>query len=335
MRAWPRIASLGMGLIPVAVLAAMLASIAYNALPVVEDVGVGNLAGTKFFTDAVSGKGHYGLLPSVWGSVEVMIIAMALALPVSLAMAIFAAELAPGRVGGAMRLLIGLMSGIPPIVYALMAVLFVAPFMVPKFTGNLSYSDPHPEKIGFTPEQWPPPDVPWNAGAFAWDLAGINNSVLLGGIMLAFLAIPFMAPLIEDALKNVPSEPKQASQALGAGQWSTLLRITLPHAMSGIISAIRLGALKVLGDVMIVLFVVGYAAPRFPDPPWDALERNAPLTALGSGLIGGFTANGTSTCQSTGCGVGYFAALILLAMAFSIVVLTTVLERRFRKRFAS
>lgn len=335
MRAWPKVASLGLGLIPVAVLTAMLASIVFNALPAITDAGISELASTKFFKDSVTGETHYGLLPTVWGSVEVMIIAMALALPVSLAMAIFAAELAPGRLGGAMRMLLGLMSGIPPIVYALMAVLFVAPFMIPKFTGNLSYSDVHPEKIGFTPAQWPPPDVPWSAGAFAWDRTGINNSVLLGGIMLALLAIPFMAPLIEDALHNVPGEPKQASLALGAGQWRTLTRITLPHALSGIISAVRLGALKVLGDVMIVLFVVGFAAPRFPDPPWDVLERNTPLTALGSGLIGGFTTSGTSSCQSTGCSVGYFAALVLLVLAFVIVGLTAILERKFRRKFSA
>ena len=92
MRAWPKVASLGLGLIPVAVLTAMLASIVFNALPAITDAGISELASTKFFKDSVTGETHYGLLPTVWGSVEVMIIAMALALPVSLAMAIFAAE---------------------------------------------------------------------------------------------------------------------------------------------------------------------------------------------------------------------------------------------------
>ena len=118
--------------------------------------------------------------------------------------------------------------------------------------------------------------VPWNAGAFPWDPTGGNNSVLLAGIVLALLAIPFMAPLIEDALRNVPNEPKQASLALGAGRWYTLVHITLPHALAGIVSAVRLGVLKVLGDLMIALFVVGYAAPNFPNHRgtcWSARRR--------------------------------------------------------------
>ena len=333
MRAWPKVASLSMGLVPVLVLVAMVASVIANSVPAFTDIGVRELSGTKFSSLFLSGKAHYGLAPALMGSIELLLFAMALALPIAFAMAVFSAEFAPSRLGRAMRAVLGVMSGIPPIIYALMAIVFVAPFMIPKFTGNLSYSDVHPEKIGFTAADWPPPDVPWNAGAFAWDPTGGNNSVLLAGILLALLAIPFMAPLIEDALRNVPHEPKQASLALGAGRWYTLSHITLPHALSGIISAARLGMLKILGDLMIALFVVGYAAPRFPDPPWDVLERTAPLTAAGAGLIGGL---GTpKACQGTDCSVGYVTALMLLVMAVVIVALTTILERKFRRQFSS
>ncbi len=332
MRAWPQFASLSMGLIPVTVLVAMVASIVINSKDAFTEIGVRELSDTKFSSLFLSGTAHYGLAPALMGSIELLVVAISLALPISLAMAIFAAEFAPSVVGRVMRMLLGLMSGIPPIIYALMAIVFVAPFMVPKFTGDLSYANVHPEKIGFSAADWPPPDVPWNAGAFPWDPSGGDNSVLLAGILLSMLVIPFMAPLIEDALRNVPSEPKQASLALGAGRWYTLVRITLPYALSGIISAVRLGMLKVLGDLMIALFVVGYAAPRFPDPPWDVLERTAPLTATGAGLIGGL---GTpKLCQATDCSVGYVPALMLLVMAVAIVVLTSVLERRFRARYA-
>ncbi len=323
-----------MGLVPVVVLIAMVANVAANSKKALTaaDVGLRELADTKFSSLFLSGQAHYGLAPALWGSIELLIIATTLAFPIALAMAVLSAEFAPSIVGRVMRTLLGVMSGIPPIIYALMAIVFVAPFMVPKFTGDLSYSSVHPEKIGFAPADWPPPGVPWNAGAFPWDPTGGNNSVLLAGILLALLAIPFMAPLIEDALRNVPNEPKQASLALGAGRWYTLWRVTLPHALAGIVSAVRLGMLKVLGDLMIALFVVGYAAPNFPKPSWDVLERTAPLTATGAGLIGGL---GTpSACRGAECSVGYVTALLLLIMAVVIVAVSTILERQFRKRFA-
>jgi phosphate transport system permease protein len=332
VRSWPKVASFSLGLIPVFALAAMVATVVNESRPAFTEIGVRELSDTKFSSLFLSGKAHYGLLPAFWGSIELLVVAMMLALPVSIAMAVFASEFAPGRLGGAMRALLGVMSGIPPIIYALMAIVFVAPFMIPKFTSNLEFSNVHPEKIGFTAAQWPPPDVPWSAGAFPWDPSGGNNSVLLAGILLAMLAVPFMAPLIEDALRNVPQEPKQASLALGASRWYTLMHITLPHALSGIISASRLGALKVLGDLMIALFVVGYAAPHFPDPPWDVLERTAPLTAAGAGLVGGL--GSPKSCQAVECSVGYVTGLLLLVIAVVVVALTTILERRFRRRFA-
>ena len=140
-----------------------------------------------------------------------------------------------GWLGRALRVLLGIFAGIPPIVYALMAVVFVAPFMSPKFTGEFEFSTADPTKVGVDPQDWPPDGVPWNAGAFPWDPTGHDNSVLLASIMLALLVIPFIAPLIEDAVRNVPREPKEASLALGATRWHTFRRVTLPRAMPGIV----------------------------------------------------------------------------------------------------
>lgn len=330
MRAWPRVTSAALASVPVLVLAMMVANTTLRSVPAVTDVGLRELASTRFSSLFLSGVADYGLAPALWGSTLLLVIALSLALPISLSMAIFSTELAPTLAGRAMRVLLGVFSGIPPIVYALMAVVFVAPFMVPKFTGNLSYSTPDTDRIGVAPENWPPAGVPWNPGAFPWDPTGANNSVLLGGMLLALLAIPFMAPLIEDALRNVPTEPKQASLALGADRWQTLRRVTLPRALPGIISATRLGALKVLGDVMIALFVIGYSAPRMPAPSWDILERTAPLTATGAGLIGGL--GGPESCARTDCDVGYFSALVLLVLAAVVVALSAGLEKLARRR---
>jgi phosphate transport system permease protein len=295
--------------------------------------GLRSLFDTEFSTIYSSGVGRYGLRPAAIGTITVTVIAMMIALPVALAMGIFISEFPLGHAGRALQVVLGVLAGIPPIVYALMAVVFVGPFIRPKLSADFTYSNPDPERVGVAAPDWPPDGVPWNAGAFPWDPSGGNNSLVLAGILLALLVIPFIAPLIIDALRNVPREPKEASLALGTTRWYTLRRITLPRALPGIIAATSLGTLRVLGDVMIVLFVVGFDA-TMPSPVYDALERTGPLASTGAALLGGF--NSTDACAARGrdCTVGYFSALTLLVVAVVIVASTTLLERRFRRRMA-
>jgi phosphate transport system permease protein len=348
LRSWPKVVSLSLALIPMSMLGFMVVTIVVRAAPAITDThrgilqyqdptgggrGLSELFSTKFSSLALGGIAHYGFVPAVWGSAMVVTIAMALALPASLAIAICAGEFAPGLPARLMRAALGLMAGIPPIVYALMAIVFVAPFMVPKFTGGLNYTSVNPEKVGVSPEAWPPAGVPWNASAFPWDPTGRHSSVLLAAILLALLVIPYIAPMIEDAIRNVPVEPREASLALGASRWHTFMHITLRQSLAGIISATRLGALKVLGDVMIGLFVIGAVAGQLPNPLWDPLETTAPLTAEGVGLIGSFF--GPGACRPSDCQAGYFTGALLLVMAFVIVVVTVVLERFARRKFAT
>jgi phosphate transport system permease protein len=293
--------------------------------------GLRSLFGTDFSTIYSSGIGRYGLRPAIMGTLWVTVIAMVIAVPMAMAMAIFISEFPLGQFGRVLQLVLSMLAGIPPIVYALMAIVFVGPFIKPKFTADFEFGSPDPQRVGVAPADWPPSDVPWNAGAFPWDPSGGTNSVLLAGILLALLVIPFITPLILDAFRNVPREPKEASLALGVTRWHTLRRVTLPWAMPGIVGAIGLGTLRVIGDVMIVLFVVGFEA-NMPNPLFDVLERTGPLTSSGAALLGGHS--GTDSCISRGndCTVGYFSALLLLVVAVVVVAATTVLERRYRRR---
>jgi ABC-type phosphate transport system permease subunit len=331
-------------MLPVVAFVAMTAVIVTRAMPAIQEVGLRELASTDFSSAFLSRITSYGMVPGFVGTVLVVCIAMSLALPTALAIGIFTSEFPLGPLSRVLRLVLGVLAGIPPIVYALMAFVLARAFIAPKFSAGFQYSTADPTTIGVSREDWPPSDVPWNAGAFPWDLTGFNNSTLLGGIMLALLALPFIAPLVEDALRNVPHDPKEASLALGANRWYTLRRVTLPRAMPGIVGAASLGALKVLGDVMIVVFVVGWES-GVPNPVWDVLERTGPLTSVGAGLVGGF--NGPGSCPTSAivpgpngpmtvpvydCDVGYFSALLLLAMAVVIVVATSFLQARLRRR---
>jgi phosphate transport system permease protein len=195
-----------------------------------------------------------------------------------------------------MRALLGVLGGIPSIIYALMAVVFAQLFVIPKFTG-----------AGIPGDQMPPPGMYW------WTPGGLPyvTSTLLGGIMLSMLIIPFLAPLLDDAIRAVPHSLKEASLSLGVSRWQTLTMVTIPNAMSGIISACGLGSLKAMGDVVIVGMVVGFES-SLPNPLFDILKSTAPLTSTGAG----------------------FSGLVLLVLAFGILALVAYLQRRYKKRFA-
>ena len=281
MRSWPRLVSLALGLIPVVMLLSMLATIAFKSRGAITEVGLHDLFQWELTTRTLNGYGRYGLLAPIVGTVSVVVVAIALALPVSLAIGVASTDFTLGPVGRGLRVVMSLLSGIPPIVYALMAVVFASAFMIPKFTGGIIYSDPDPAHIGADPNNFPPQGLPWNASSLPWDPYGLNSTTLLGGILLALLVIPVMAPLIEDALRIVPRAGKEASLALGANRWYTLRRVTLPRALPGIVAATGLGALRAMGDVLIVLFVIGRTSAQ-PKPFWDLLEANGPLTSAGA-----------------------------------------------------
>lgn len=333
-RRWPYVLSLVLGLVPVALFGAIVVTLVANSLPVVNDPGLPALLGDRY-TSKYSGEnlGLHGLLPALAGTVLITLIAIGVALPVALALAIVAVDFPMGPLGRLVRPLVGLLSGVPPIVYATSVLVFITLVMVPKFAADATFSTFDPAAIGADPATWPPPDVPFAAGSYPWDLTGVSNSTLLGGLLVALLLIPFMTPLIADAMRDVSRSAREAALALGANRTYTLRTIILPLAMPGIAGAVALGTLKALGDTLIIAFAVGWSAETIPSPIVDALERTPSLAAVGAGLIGSFeTLN--DVCQPAECAVGYSSALLLLLFAGVVVLVMTYLQARGRRRVA-
>jgi phosphate transport system permease protein len=298
----------------------IVAIIVAEALPAMREVGLPVLFSTKF-SNRFSGtwtRGEYGLLPSLWGTVLIACVAMALAFPVSLAMGVFITESPwawPARV---LETIVALFAGIPPILYGFMALLVAKAFMQTNFTG-----------VGLPQEaiQALPGLPPWNPRILPRE-----NSVLLGGVLLALLIIPFIAPLILDALRNVPQSLVEGSLALGANRWLTLRRIIVPSALPGIMSAVTLGILKAVGDVMVVAFAVGMLAESMPAPLWDPFEATTPLTGAAAGLLGGMLDGGITAAPPLDRTVAFFAGLMLLVLAFAILGLASYLQRLVLRR---
>lgn len=314
---WLKIAAFGLALVPLIILLAIVFNLIANSLTAITNVGWGGLFSSQFSGIYGSGKSLFGLLPAIWGTFLVVLIAMIIAFPVSLTLAIISNDFSFGFLSPVIRGIIGVLSGIPPIVYALMSSVFAIIFITPKFCGGGILEDvlPLPGMTWWTPSMLP-----------------YANSTLLGGILLALLIIPFMTPLMDDAIKNVPYSLKEASYSLGANRWHTLKTVVLPSALSGVSAATTLGALKAMGDVIIVGWVIGFES-GLPNPLLDIFEKTSPLTATGAGLAGGFTASGSH--NPTQLSVANFTGLLLLIIALAILGLSAYLQRRLRKRFAA
>ena len=337
-RDWPFGVSLALALIPVLMFAGLVLMLVLNSLPVLVSPGLGSVFSDRFSSAFSLGGNNdeFGLIPAVWGTLQITAIAIGLALPVSVALAIIATEFPMGPIGRVLRPLLGVLSGIPPIVYAVAGAVFVTIFMAPKFAGSADFSSFDPGRLGVMPANWPPADVPFGVTAFPWppNVGGIPNSTLLGGILIALLVIPFMTPLIFDAMRNIPSAAKEASFALGASRGYTLRRVILPLAMPGIVAAVALATLKALGDVLIVALVVGWQAETIPVPIVDVLERTSTLAAEGANLLGNLQSGAGASCSpgSPACAVGYFSALLLLVIAAAVVIAAHTLEARLRRK---
>jgi len=315
-----RAITLVFALLPVIFFVGIVLMLLWTSVPAVKDVGFNVLFSTKF-SNVFSGiytPGEYGLMPALWGTILVTIVALLFAIPISLSLAIIASDFSFGGIGRLIEAALAIFSGIPPIIYGLLSVFVVNMFIRPKFGGE-----------GLTEEAIRAlPGLPeYNAGMLPREL-----STLLGAIFLCLLIIPFISPLMLDALRNVPASLKEASLGLGATKWYTLRRISLPAALTGLIAAISLGSLKTIGDVVIVAWTIGYVKRGLPVPVVDIFERSAPLTSTGAGLLTGLSP-GADVKGGLDYSVAFFAGLLLMVMAFGILGLSNQVQKILQKRF--
>lgn len=329
---WPRLVCLALALVPIGALGIITAGMALGSVRAVTQLGLGGLFSPELFIGNNVAERRYGLLAPLWGTVLVTAEAVLIALPVSLAIAVAIREYPMGIVSRALGMALGVLSGVPSLAYALLGAVFVETFVRPKFAYGLGSGSG--AGLG---EGYERASALWGApvGNATLPAGGPVNSTFLGGLLLALLIIPFTAPLIEDAMRRVPRELKEASYALGAGRWHTLTRIVLPWALPGIVSAATLGALTAIGEVIIPIYVIGTTVNlvRLPAPLWDVFETVAtPLASAGAGLMGGLSPQSGEGSNALTTSVASFAGLLLLLIAFGVMALATYVQRRLNKR---
>jgi len=341
LRRWPFAVASVLGIIPVIMFTMIVVIVVINALPAVSDPGLGALLGDKFIYQfsgqGTQGNWTWGLLPALWGTLEITVVAIVVAIPVSMAMAIVSTEFPMGPVGRVVRPLVGMLSGIPPIVYAVSLLILVHVFMIPKFAADSTYNalKLDPTIIGANSATWPPSGVPFDPGSYPWGTTLVGgNSVLLGGILVALLLVPFMTPMIADAIRNVPTSAREASLALGANRVYTLRRAILPMAVPGMVTAAVLGTLKAVGDIIIVSLAVGWEANTIPNPVFDLLEKTPSLAAQGANMITPFNTPGGGPTVQPAASIGFLTALFFLVAAGAMVLLMNYLKARWRRRLS-
>ncbi len=218
-------------LLPVALVVLMFVEMGSNARLSLERFGLAFLAGRDW--DPV--RGEFGALPFVYGTVVSSLLALVLAVPVSLGIAVFLVEQAPRALARPLAFLVELLAAIPSVVYGLWGIFVLAPFL-------REYVGPPLQKaLGWLP-------------LFQGTVTGIG--LLTGGVILAIMVTPIITAVVRDVLAAVPVSQREAALALGATEWETT-RVVLANGAPGIAGAVILGLGRAVGETMAVTMVIG------------------------------------------------------------------------------
>jgi len=247
--------------------------------------------GWRFITsrdwDPVSAK--FGALVPIYGTLVTSLLALLIAVPVSIGIALFLTEIAPRWLRGPIGIAIELLAAIPSIIYGMWGLFVFAPFMAAHVEPWLS------DHLG---------QLPVIGGVFAGPPIGIG--LLSASIVLGIMIIPFIATVARDVFNAVPPQLKEAAVALGSTRWEILRRVTLPYTRSAIIGAIFLGLGRALGETMAVTFVLGNAH----DLSFSLLM---PSNSIAAAIANEFTEADTDLYRSS-----------LIALAFLLFVVTLI-----------
>jgi phosphate transport system permease protein len=217
----------------IVIVVAMIVMMVWNSVPSIQRFGLGFLTGRNW----QPASDIFGALPFIYGTVVSSLIALVIAVPISLGIAIFLVEQAPRSIASPIAFMVELLAAIPSVVYGLWGIFVLAPF-IRNYLGVFLQN-----YLGWLP-------------FFQGRLTGIG--MLTGGIIMAIMVTPIITAVVRDVLEVVPTTQREAALALGATKWETTM-IVLGNASSGIAGAVVLGLGRALGETMAVTMVIGNA----------------------------------------------------------------------------
>ena len=274
---------LSAGLTAVVFLLGIFGMLLFNGAKTFKAVSLANFFGSSNWNPSAYGIPSFGILAMLVSTLMVTIGAMLIAIPLGIGTAAYLSEVAPPKVRNWLKPAIELLAGVPSVAVGFIGIVLLAPAIAKVF--------------------------------------GLSNGLnaLNGSILLAVMALPTIITVAEDSLKAVPKQFREASYALGANRWTTLVRVVLPASFSGIIAAIILGIGRAIGETMTVLMATGNAT-AMPMGFFDPVRTLTATIAIELGEV----AYGTNH---------YYSLFALGAVLFVISLLLNLLAEKLAAKF--
>ncbi|MGH1369123.1 MAG: phosphate ABC transporter permease subunit PstC [Maritimibacter sp.] len=240
------------------------------------------------------GSSSLGILPLLWGTFYISIIALFVAVPIGLFAAIYLSEYASNATRSFAKPLLEVLAGIPTIVYGLFALLTVGPLLLTVFGDD---------------------GAGWMSG---------GRAVMTAGITMGVMLIPFVSSLSDDIINAVPQAMRDGSYGLGATQSETIKQVVLPAALPGIVGAVLLAASRAIGETMIVVLGAG-AAARLSLNPFEA------MTTVTAKIVSQLT--GDSDFASPEALVAFALGMSLFVLTLGLNVIALYIVRKYREQY--
>lgn len=244
------------------------------------------LTDTEWTIGQTQGEVRYGILPLLSGTFRITAIAMIIALPLGLISAVYLSEYASRRTRSILKPALEILAGIPTVVLGFVAVVFITPYMLQSVDDSFR--------------------------AF---------NAMAAGIAVGILCLPLVTSLAEDALQAVPLSLREGALGLGATRFETTVKIVLPAALSGIVSAFLLALARAIGETMVVALAAGSTPTYSLDP------------RMQSQTMTGYIVNTFQSDTVVPGSVAYHSVYAVAVVLFLITLSLTLLGQWVRKRF--
>ena len=220
------------GVLILLVLGYMVVSTTGTALPVFGSQGISFVTSTEWSPS----NGQFGALAFIYGTIVTSIIALVIAIPLSLGVSLFLTEYSPKRLKGPVGYAVDLLAAVPSVIYGLWGVFILLPLFLEPVADFLS------KYLGFIP-------------IFKGPSSGL--SYFGAGVILGIMITPIITSLCREVFETVPSADRHAAYALGATKWEMIRQAVLPRGRAGIVGAVMLGLGRALGETIAVALLIG------------------------------------------------------------------------------
>lgn len=262
-----------------ALLAFMIIRTTADSWPIFEKEGLGFLTGAEWDAgdsrDLPAIHGTYGAWPFLYGTLVTAAIALVLALPVAVAVALYLTQLAPRRLRNPLSYGVETLAAVPSIVYGLWGLLFFLPVVIRPVMDRLHA---------------------WFGGVFLFEGPVFGLSYFAAGVVLAIMILPIMTAIIREVFATAPTAELHAAYGLGATQWETIRKVLLPRSYSGIVGGAMLGLGRAVGETVAVAMLVGssqrmgyslfFSGDTMAAHIFNTFQEAVPETVLGLMAIG-------------------------------------------------